>query len=74
MEVDNRVNSILANEKYPKEIEAYKKKLKDCEDVAGKSVMTQSELNDIKKKVIGKRCKNYKYISFNRLKNCYKDR
>lgn len=68
MEEDNRVNSILANEKYPKEIEAYKKKLKDCEDVAGKSVMTQSELNDIKKKVIRNIYKNQKYISFNRLK------
>lgn len=51
MEEDNRVNGILANEKYPKEIESYKQKLKDCEEVASKSVMTQSELNDIKKRV-----------------------
>lgn len=52
MEEDNKANAILANQKYPKEIEAYKQKLKDCEEVASKSVMTQSELNDIKKKVI----------------------
>lgn len=51
MEEDNRVNAILANEKYPKEIDSYKQKLKDCEQVASKSVMTQSELNDIKKRV-----------------------
>jgi hypothetical protein len=51
MEEDNRANSILANEKFPKEIEAYKLKLKDCEEVASRSVMTQSELNEIKKRV-----------------------
>lgn len=51
MEEENKVNAYFVNEKYPKEIESYKQKLKDCESVAAKSVMSQSELNDIKKKV-----------------------
>jgi hypothetical protein len=39
------------NEKYPKEIASYKQKLRDCESVAAKAIMTQAEINDIKKKV-----------------------
>ena len=51
MEEENKVNLYFVNDKYPKEIESYKQKLKDCETVSTKSVMSQSELNDIKKKV-----------------------
>lgn len=58
MEEENKVNSYLVNEKYPKEIASYKQKLKDCESVSAKSLMTQSELNDIKKKVLEKLLKN----------------
>lgn len=64
MEEENRVNAILANEKNPKEIESYKQKLKACEEVASKSVTTQSELNDIKKRV------NSKQQKYSR--NCFK--
>lgn len=59
MEEENKVNSYLVNEKYPKEIASYKQKLKDCESVSAKSLMTQSELNDIKKKVIEKLLKKF---------------
>ena len=52
MEEENRVNSYLVNEKYPKEISSYKQKLKDCESVSAKSVMSQAEINEIKRKVI----------------------
>ena len=41
----------MANEKFPKEIEAYKKKLKDCEEIGSKSTMTQSEISEIRKKI-----------------------
>ena len=51
MEEENRINAYLVNEKYPKEIESYKQKLKNCEVVASKSVMSQAELNEIKKKI-----------------------
>jgi intraflagellar transport protein 81 len=51
MEEEARINAYLVNEKFPKEIESYKQKLKDCEVVAAKSVMSQSELNEIKKKI-----------------------
>jgi hypothetical protein len=51
MEEDNKLNAYLVNEKYPKEIEFYKQKLKDCEVITARSVMTQAELMDIKKKV-----------------------
>jgi intraflagellar transport protein 81 len=51
MEEENKVNAYLVNEKYPKEIESYKQKLKDCEVVASKSVMTQNEVNDIKTRI-----------------------
>ena len=51
MEEENKVNAYLVNEKYPKEIESYKAKLKNAEIVASKSVMSQAEINDIKKKV-----------------------
>lgn len=51
MEEENKVNAYLVNEKYPKEIASYKQKLKDSESVAAKSVMSQAELNEIKKKI-----------------------
>lgn len=51
MEEENKINAYLVNEKYPKEIESYKQKLKDCELIASKSVMSQSEVNEIKKKI-----------------------
>lgn len=51
MEEENKINAYLANEKYPKEIESYKQKLKDCEEVASKSVITQAELSEIKKEL-----------------------
>ncbi|CAF1085549.1 unnamed protein product [Brachionus calyciflorus] len=51
MEEENRVNSYLANEKFPKEIDAYKKKLKDCEEIGSKAVMTQAEIADIRKRI-----------------------
>ena len=52
MEEENKVNSYLVNEKYPKEIASYRQKLRDCESVSAKSVMSQTELNEIKQKVI----------------------
>lgn len=52
MEEENTVNAILVNERYPKEIKSYKQKLKDFETVSSKSVMSQAELNEIKKKVL----------------------
>ena len=51
MEEENKVNAFLVNEKYPKEIASYKQKLRDCESVSVKAVMTQGEINDIKKKI-----------------------
>lgn len=51
MEEENKVNAYLVKEKYPKEIESYKQKLKDCEVVASKAVMSQSELTEIKKRI-----------------------
>lgn len=51
MEEENRVNAFLVNEKYPKEIASYKQKLRDCESVSAKALMTQAEINDIKKKI-----------------------
>lgn len=51
MEEENKVNAYLVNEKYPKEIASYKQRLKDSESVAAKSVMSQAELNEIKKKI-----------------------
>lgn len=51
MEEDNKLNAYLVNEKFPKEIEFYKQKLIDCEMLASQAVMTQSDINDIKKKV-----------------------
>jgi intraflagellar transport protein 81 len=51
MEEENKVNAYLVKEKYPKEIESYKQKLKDCEVVASKTVMSQSEMTEIKKRI-----------------------
>ena len=51
MEEENKVNSYMVNQKYPKELNMYKQKLKDYESILSKSAMTQSDLNDIKKKV-----------------------
>jgi intraflagellar transport protein 81 len=51
LEDDVRVNAYLVDEKLPKEIESYKLKLRDCEVVASKTVMSQAELNEIKKKI-----------------------
>ena len=51
MEEENKVNAFLVNEKYPKEIASYKQKLKDCESVSAKAIMTQAEINEIKKKI-----------------------
>ena len=51
MEEENKVNAYLVNEKFPKEIASYKQKLKDCESVSARSVMTQAEISEIKKKV-----------------------
>ena len=51
MEEENKVNAYLANEKYPREIQAYKITLKNVESIAAKSVMSQAEINDIKKQV-----------------------
>lgn len=51
MEEENRVNAYFVNEKFPKEIEAYKKKLKDCEEIGSKPALTQAEINEIRKKI-----------------------
>ena len=51
MEEENKVNSYLVNEKYPREIESYKAQIKNAEIVASKSIMSQAEINDIKKQV-----------------------
>ena len=51
MEEENKVNSYMANDKYPKEIQAYKQTLKNYEMVASKSVMSQAEVDDIKRKI-----------------------
>ena len=51
MEDENKVNAFLVNEKYPKEIASYKQKLRDCETVSAKTVMSQAEINDIKSKI-----------------------
>jgi intraflagellar transport protein 81 len=51
MEEENKVNSYMVNQKYPKELNMYKQKLKDYESILSKSAMTQSDLNDIKSKV-----------------------
>lgn len=51
MEEENRVNAYFVNEKFPKEIEAYKQKLKDCEEIGSKPAMSQAEINEIRKKI-----------------------
>jgi len=51
MEEENKVSAYLVNEKYPRELESYKAKLKNADIVASKSVMSQAEINDIKKQV-----------------------
>lgn len=51
MEEENKVNSFLVNEKYPKEISSYKQKLRDCESVSAKTIMSQAEINEIKSKI-----------------------
>jgi intraflagellar transport protein 81 len=51
MEEENKVNSYMANDKYPKEIQAYKQTLKNYEMVGSKSVMSQAEVDDIKRKI-----------------------
>jgi hypothetical protein len=51
MEEENKVNSYMVNTKYPKELNIYKQKLKDYESILSKTTMTQSDLNDTKKKV-----------------------
>ena len=51
MEEENKVNSYMVNQKYPKELNMFKQKLKDYESILSKSAMTQSDLSDIKKKV-----------------------
>ena len=51
MEEENKVNSYMVNQKYPKELNMYKQKLKDYESILSKSAVTQSDLNDIKTKV-----------------------
>lgn len=41
----------MVNHKYPKELSLFKQKLKDYESILSKSAMTQTDLNDIKRKV-----------------------
>jgi intraflagellar transport protein 81 len=59
MEEENKVNSYMVNQKYPKELNMYKQKLKDYESILSKSAVTQSDLNDIKTKVCAFRFNSY---------------
>lgn len=51
MEEENKVNSYLINQKYPKEINMYKQKIKDYESILSKSTLNQNDIIEIKKKV-----------------------
>ena len=51
MEEENKVNAYLVNDKYPKELQSYKQKIKDCEAISSKAIMSQAELSEIKKKL-----------------------
>jgi intraflagellar transport protein 81 len=62
MEEENKVNGFLVNEKYPKELASYRQKVRDCESVAAKAIMSQAEIGEIKAKLAAVNGENEKLM------------
>jgi len=63
MEEENQVNSYLVTDKFPKQLNQMKTKLKYYEEVTNNKALGQTELSNYRAKVI-KIKKNFNYILF----------